>query len=138
MTTRKSVCYAYYGDGKFLGWYADSFGSVRPNSPKVYGDTEKQREVITKNFRNKLSKLNEKSELDLRNPLGSTLLNNGLNKDKDELSKFLNVELRVVECPEYDGPGDKRGEWIYADYAKVKEWASTEPTEFLDVVKNEK
>ena len=186
MTTRKSVCYAYYGDGKFLGWYADSFGSVRPTSPKVYGDSDEQKAIITKNFRYKLSKLDKKSDWDLHNPVGSALLNTGLDKDSELLSKYSEVELRVVECPHYDGPnpdfdkteakrirairwdafvkagiddipaGRERSKrvkefdesydgptydvpnWIYVDYSKVKEWASKEPTTFLDVVKNEK
>lgn len=161
-TKRKTVCFAYFGDGKFLGWYADTCGSVRKNSPKLYGYTEDQVETIKNNFRNNLSDLNEKS--DLGNFVhGLSLMDKSLNEDKEELSKYSSVELRVVECPYYDGPNpnyddakyvawveNERSEkgndfkfadcptelnhWLYCDYAKVKEWASVEPTEFLETI----
>ena len=54
---RKPICFAYFADGKFLGWYADSWGSIRKDSPKIYGYSEDQVETITKNFRHKMSKL---------------------------------------------------------------------------------
>jgi hypothetical protein len=100
---RFAVCFAYFGDGKFLGWYADSFGSVRENSPKVYGYTERQVGVITSNFRSKIAKLADKSDLaKLDGRLG--LIDAGMELDKAELSQYENVELKIVVCPEYDGP----------------------------------
>jgi hypothetical protein len=102
---RNSICFAYFGDGKFLGWYADTSGSIRPASPKVYIDTPEQRKIIETNFRNKLSKLNVKSDIaEKTGQPGLSLLDNSLNADKANLSQYSVVELRIVECPEYDGP----------------------------------
>lgn len=183
----KNICFAYYGDDKFLGWYGDSFGSIVKSSPKIYRNSKEQLEVISKNFNYKLRKLREKSQLGLID-IRLGIIDSGVNEDKDILSNYEDVELRLVECPEYDGtnPDFNRGEyetkyeeqtvllkaflsendidwndgpsllrsnlvdkfyttnprvkcdnWIYADYDKVREWASVEPTEFLDVIKKE-
>ena len=96
----KSVCFAYFGDGKFLGWYADSFGSVRKNQPKVYTNSEKQIEIITKNFRYKISELKHDSNLGDRNPALS-IIDNSLKGDSKLLYPKKHVELRIVECPKY-------------------------------------
>jgi len=154
---RKAVCCAYFGDGKFLGWYADSFGSIRSKGPKIYGYSPAQMETITSNFRSKLKKLDKKS--DLGNVIvGLSIVDDSLDADSKILSVYQNVELRVVECPVYDGPNadfdEKRHEnwnaykrattyepgncnWVYADYEQVNEWAANEPTEFLEVITKE-
>ena len=177
------MCFAYFGDGKFLGWYADTSGSIRKNEPKVYGDSPEQRAIIEKNFKSKMARLNEKSTLGaIPGYAGLTIIDESLNDDKHELLKYKDVELRIVECPIYDGPNPdfdkvayaklveeqhkqmvaegifiipapsiersravmefhKRvptpecNNWIHADYKKVKEWASAEPTEFIATVK---
>lgn len=108
----KSICFAYFGDGKFLGWYADSFGSIR-DSPKVYPNSERQLEIISSNFRNKVNKIKGVQEEDfgstvvkVMEPLnegGAKLLSLGMHSDRKILSQYENIELRVVECPEYDG-----------------------------------
>ena len=36
---RKTVCFEYFADGNFLGWYSDSFGTITKNQPKLYGYT---------------------------------------------------------------------------------------------------
>jgi hypothetical protein len=161
-TKRQSVCFAYFADGKFLGWYADSFGSIR-NSPKIYGNTENQKEIILKNFRHKLAELNKESTIG-KHDSRLSVIDRSLNADKTDLMQYNDIELRVVECPEYDGPNPnydavkykawlekERAEkldkfkyancppelnnWLYADYSKVKEWASKEPTQFLETMK---
>jgi len=189
----KSICFAYFGDNQFLGWYADSFGSIRL-SPKLYSNTEHQKGVITKNFRYKVEKalkdekLNSEKLISKHNEYAGALLGVGLRDDEATLSKYEDVELRVVECPEYSGPNPdfdkdawdieraKRREifnkeekeynipdgyskercefvnefdarhpelnkrpdnWIYCDYKKVTEWASNEPTEFLETIKTQ-
>lgn len=154
---RKAVCCAYFGDGKFLGWYADSCGSIRSKGPKIYGYSPEQMATITENFRYKVNKLDKKSDLGSIVP-GLTLLDRSWDNDSKILSQYQTVELRVVECPEYDGPNpdfDKvrhenwtaydrkpfyepcNPNWIYADYTKVNEWAEQEPTEFLEVITKE-
>lgn len=101
-TTQKTICFAYFADGKFIGWYADSFGSIRANSPKTYSYSEKQIEIVSKNFRHKLERGNTLS-LDLKNPAANYLLNSSLDADSKMLSQYNTIELRVVECPEYYG-----------------------------------
>ena len=111
-------------------------------------------------FLYKIQKLKEKSNIPIEtNPIGLTILNDSLDNDKEILKKSKNIELRVVLCPFYDGPNinynkevyrnwvkqhdikDKVPQeidfWVYADYSKVKEWASKEPIEFLFTIKAE-
>jgi len=160
MEKRKSICFAYFGDGKFLGWYADSFGSIRESSPKIYGNSKEQIETITKNFNYKLSKIDGEYTLSKRHPAFG-LIDNSLEGDSKILYPCKRVELKIVECPIYDGPNpdfDKEAykkavdewrptdhssprprcnNWIYADYDKVKEWAKNEPTEFIGEILRE-
>lgn len=185
----KNICFAYFADNKFIGWYSDSFGTITENSPKIYTNTDSQIDTITANFKYKLSKLKEESNL-AKNPILQELspLDNSLNKDKKFLSQYKEVELRVVDCPFYDGvnpdfdkeayvkkvneqtdllkafllengiewndgpslkrinlveefhkthPRIKSNNWIYADYKEVNEWAKTEPTQFLKIIKHD-
>jgi hypothetical protein len=151
---KKSVCFAYFGDGKFIGWYADTTGSVSQNAPKIYGYSPSQVEIIATNFRSKMKKLNVKSNLGSI-VSGLEILDRSLDYDSKILSQYQTVELRVVECSVYDGPNPNFDEvrhknwsaydrtpfyepgnlnWIYADYKKVNEWAMNVPTEFLEVI----
>jgi hypothetical protein len=121
----KSICFAYYADGSFIGWYADSFGSVRP-TPKIYSDSIKQIEIISSNFRNKIKRISEESVSDVmdkfraeegsllaleetdeiirkKNALGISTLAKYAIHDSEDLLRGKNIELRIVECPEYDG-----------------------------------
>jgi hypothetical protein len=103
---RKTVCFAYFGDGTFLGWYADTFGSIRKESPKLYGYTPEMVETIRGNFRRKLE-TGHKAAAELvgkYNPAGEALMKPGLDEDMKILSQYKDVELRAVECPIYDGP----------------------------------
>lgn len=161
----KSYCFAYYGDGKFLGWYADSFGSARANSPKLYSDLEKMLPTLTTNLTSKLTKINSSSFEEAKQKVTGLIGALGLAIfDSEDLLRGKDVELRAVECPYYDGPNlnydearaaafeiaqlelpkeqRKRVEegndwWVYADYNKVRVWATNEPTEFVAVIKPE-
>ena len=161
---RECICFAYFADGKFIGWYADSFGSIRKNSPKIYDNSESQISIIEKNFRYKISSINEKRNLAAISP-NLSIIDNSLNNDSANLAQYKNIELRIVPCPIYDGPNpefdsaayeswyenelrekgpnfkysdcpkeSKYQNWIYCDYTLVKEWASNEPTEFLKTI----
>lgn len=55
----RCICFAYFTDDQFIGWYGDSMGSVVKNSPKIYPDTEKQKEVIRTNFTSKIKKIKD-------------------------------------------------------------------------------
>jgi len=98
---------------------------------------------------------------DKKNHPALTILDSSIDNNKKQLSQYKTVELRIVDCPEYDGPNPKYNEakykkwvkkekaekgvnfkyancpkeldnWIYSDYAKVKAWASIEPKEFYE------
>jgi hypothetical protein len=113
----KSICFAYYVDGKFVGWYADSFGSCR-NYPKLYSNTEKQIHVVYSNFMRKMAAINtstfavEKSKVDGLAAVGLAIY------DSEELLRGKKVELRVVECPEYDGPNPNFNRSLYEKACK--------------------
>ena len=57
---KKSVCFAYYADGKWIGWHGGTFGGVS-NSPKVYSSFEGMRETIQKNLTHKINRINSTS-----------------------------------------------------------------------------
>lgn len=160
--TTPRICFAYFADGEFIGWYGGTFGPVS-KSPKVYTYSKEQIEVVSKNFRHKISEINRttlKEAHKTADSLGETI---GLLKftSEDKL-RGKKIELRVVICPYYDGPnplyntdafkkfnaeahakGQKIKDkdmpfdcqcWIYADYDKIQEWANDEPTEFLQTI----
>ena len=105
----KTICFAYFGDNEFLGWYADTFGSIR-SSPKLYGDSKEQTDIISKGFRYKLEKARKAEKLraeeiiEEANPFAGAILSSGLRGDEAILIKYKDIELRIVECPYYDGP----------------------------------
>lgn len=175
-TMEKTVCLAYFVDGRFVGWYSDTFGSVTPQSPKLYSYSERQVEIIFNNFTRKMNKIKETSFAEQSEKVEGLQALSLLVFEGEEVFRGKNVELRMVECPIYDGPNPDFNEeeharlvkeredkmradgvfdipapsaersmavakypriqsnrWIYADYSKVKEWASQEPNEFLNI-----
>lgn len=99
-----SIAFAYFVDGMFIGWYADTFGSVR-KSPKLYNASEKQIAVIRKNFNYKLKKISEssfKEELIISKNIAEALKT--LTFDSEELLRGRKVILKMVRTPFYDGP----------------------------------
>ena len=99
----KSICFAYFADGKWIGWYGGTFGGVSPN-PKVYSDLEHMRPVIQKNLTSKIAKINTSSldaEIGTLTGIPAISLFGFCSED---LLRGKEIELRVVECPEYDGP----------------------------------
>lgn len=104
--SKKSHCYAYYADGKFIGWYADTFGSVR-TCPKLYsGDVEVQSAIVKQSFSGKIRTINKTSFEEAKGlpeyqGLGAIAL---ARFDSEEKLRGKQIELRVVECPIYDGP----------------------------------
>jgi hypothetical protein len=180
MEKRKTICFAYFADDKFIGWYSDTFGSITPMSPKLYPDSQEMIDRIFSNFASKMKKINETSFDEAKEKVKGLQALSLAVFSGEELLKGSNATLRVVECPIYDGPNpdfDKEAydallderkakmqeagifdipapssarskaidefneknprpacdNWIYADYSKVKEWASQEPTEFLNL-----
>ena len=99
----KSVCFAYFADGKFIGWYGGTFGPVS-DSPKVYSSLESMRPTITKNLSNKLKTINETSFDEAKGTVTGIAAFGLLAFSCEDELRGKDVELRVVECPEYDGP----------------------------------
>jgi hypothetical protein len=132
MNTLNSVAFAYFSNDEFLGWYGGTFGGCS-TTPKLYNDSEHQCDVIRKNFQNKLKSVNESSLNEELPKAGNLLQTIGLLKfsSEDEL-RGKDVELRTVETPFYDGKGPDG--WVFADYSKVREWATNEPTEFKNTL----
>ena len=100
---KKAICFAYYADGEFIGWYADSFGSCR-NYPKLYDNTQEQIQTIYANFMRKMVAINTSTfAVEKEKVTGLAALGLAIYDSEDKL-RGKHVELRVVECPEYYGP----------------------------------
>lgn len=105
MENKKAICFAYFCDGKFIGWYSDTFGTVTENRPKIYRYSIEMLETIKNNLNYSLSKIKAKSELAQKTGVaGLAILDAGINSNREDLSQYTHIELRVVECPYYDGP----------------------------------
>lgn len=96
----KTVCFAYYIDGNFIGWYGDSFGRIS-NIPKVFYDINKTREIILKNFSLRINRIK-----DVINNNDSVSQIMSPTVDEDKILSSGEVELRVVNCPVYEGPNE--------------------------------
>lgn len=99
---KKNIVFAYFADEKFIGWYADSFGTIR-NYPKIYTMSENQLKIITINFQRKIKKINETTFDKAKEKVIGLLALSLTIFDSEELLRGKEVELRVVECPIYDG-----------------------------------
>lgn len=131
-TKTQLVAFAYFADNKFIGWYADSFGSVR-DTPKIYGNTPHQIEVISKNFKNKISKIQKTSfEVEKEKVYGIASIGLAI-FDSEKLLRGKSVELRVVNVP-YIHDETNRWQWMSDNYEKLKEWSQHEPTEFIKII----
>lgn len=107
-----SICFAYYADGKFIGWYGDTSGTVS-STPKLYQNTPKQIDVVQKNVKRKLDVINSTSfneQKDLVSGLESLSL---LRFSSEDLLRGKNIELKIVKCPFYDGPNPDFNEEEY-------------------------
>lgn len=158
----KTICFAYFGDGVFIGWYSDSFGTITSNRPKLYTYSTNQIATVKGNFIYGLSKIKKRDDLSAKKE-SDNVVDAILDINRKDLSQYTNIELRIVECPYYDGVNPNYDEekykewkedykaknngniryadcpkelesWIYADGTKVREWAEKEPTEFIEVV----
>jgi hypothetical protein len=98
-----SICFAYYMDGKWGGWYGGTFGSVS-SVPKVYCNTEKQIEIVVGNFTYKMKSIEESSFEKEKGKVEGLATLSLLRFDTEELLRGKEVELRIVTCPVYDGP----------------------------------
>lgn len=103
---RQTVCFAYFANGHFIGWYSDSFGTITKCNPKIYRYDKEQVETIRSNFRAKLRGAAQviAESIGKVNPAGGGIMMASFNADTEQLSRYRHVELRAVACPHYDGP----------------------------------
>jgi hypothetical protein len=133
----KTHCFAYYVNGEWVGWYGDTWGTVS-KTPKLYSNLNAVLPTVEKNFKNKLNKVNstsyreEKEKVfDFASALSLLVFRS------EELLRGKQVELRVVECPYYEGPDPTNDrKWVTADWDLVKKWAETKPNKFVGVITN--
>lgn len=119
MNTNKSVAFAYFSNDKFLGWYSGTFGGCSKTSPKLYNDTESQKQVITTNFQRKLKDINETSfDEEKEKTVGLEAIWLFRFDSEDEL-RGKDVELRIVETPFYDGPNPDFDKKVWKRYRKL-------------------
>lgn len=160
--SNKTIGFAYFGDGVFIGWYSDSFGTITSNRPKLYNYSTNQIATVKGNFIYGLSQI-KKNDDSSEKKEADNVVDAILHINRKDLRQYKNVELRIVECPYYDGVNPNYDEekykewkedykaknngniryadcpkelesWIYADRTKVREWAEKEPTEFIEAV----
>jgi hypothetical protein len=111
---RKNIAFAYFIDGVFGGWYSNSFGTVSPSSPKIYGDSQEQIDIITKNFQHKIKKINTTTFEEEKNKItGGIAVFGLLSFTNAEELKGKEIELRIVDCPIYDGPNPDFNKAVY-------------------------
>ena len=91
--TRECICFAYFVEGVFVGWYGDTFGSVS-TVPKIYTNTPEMIRRIQDNFQHKIKLLMREGDLKGFRALYS--------QGKEKLKG--KIELKAVMCPVYDGP----------------------------------
>ena len=103
MENYKTVAFAYFSENEFLGWYGGTFGSVA-KTPKLYGNSERQLATIEKNFQHKLKTVNTSSFDVEKDKVTGVAAISLLSYDGEEVLRNRNVELRIVESPEYSGP----------------------------------
>jgi len=99
---KKNICFAYYADGKWIGWYGDSSGQVT-SCPKLYTNSEEQLEIIKSNLTNKLHKINTSSFDEENKRVTGLAAFSLLSFSSERLLRGKDIELRIIECPEYDG-----------------------------------
>lgn len=135
MSQKKNICFAYFVEGRFVGWYADTFGSVRP-TPKIYTYSDEQVEIVFTNCIHKLEKINTSSYEEQKEKVTGLRAIGLLYYDSEDILRGKEVELRVVECPFYVG-FDPSGTWVDANIDEVKEWAKVEPVEYIGIIRYE-
>ena len=102
--TKKCICFAYYANDVFIGWYADTWGTVSANSPKIYGYSKEQLDKIRSSVIKKLQLINTSDYEKLKG--NATTLADTLSLaqfSSQEILKNKKIRLKVVECPFYEG-----------------------------------
>jgi len=129
----KAVAFAYFSKNKFLGWYADTFGSLRAH-PKVYRNSDVQIEVITRNFNHKLNEIARTNFKEAKGKVKGLAALGLLIFDSEDKLRGKEVELRIVELPFTDNSQ----KWLSLNRDEVALWASKPPRKFIKTIKHNK
>lgn len=126
----KSVCFAYYADGKWIGWHGGTFGSVS-DSPKVYSSYEGMYDTIQKNLTYKLNRINTTSYEEEKTKVEGLAALSLLVFDSEDELRGKEIEVRGVQCPEYEGENpDFDGEKYKREWDGHKELWNKKVKEF--------
>ncbi len=123
------MAFGYYDkEGKLIGWYADSFGSIRKH-PKIYGFSERQIDVIVDNTNYRVKRIQEGKQCPVAegistvNVVAGALMFKGLNADDKILSDLGEFELRTHKSPISNASNG----WHYPSQEEMDEWLANLP-----------
>ena len=97
---KNKIVFALFGDGKFISWTYGMFTQL-VDYPKVYTESNRQIEVVQKNFYSKIKRINKESEFHKNPGLEEMIIvDQSQNKESKILSGYSNFELRMYYLPE--------------------------------------
>lgn len=129
-TDKPTVAFAFYRNGKLLGYRQDTFGSIG-DRPKLYSYDREQVEVVIRNVTdNVLHQRPEyvdefKKRID---PRVGAYMANSLRNAHNLLTEGVIVEMRVVRAPDYEwcteyvGEDNRQIDWPIYPFEAVQEW----------------
>jgi len=97
---KENVIFAIFGDNQFIAWTYGMFTQL-VKYPKIYGNSERQIEVVLTNAKSKIRRLKEASNLANINPALS-IIDAGQNREKGKLENYKTFELGIYYCNEAD------------------------------------
>jgi hypothetical protein len=118
------MAFGYYTlDGKLVGWYADTFGSIRDN-PKIYGYSDRQMEVVLGNTKSKVKRIREEvanpavEVISSMNAVGGAMLKIGVDANEKILKDLGKFEMKVFKAP----ISNESNGWKYPTTEEMNEW----------------
>lgn len=90
---KNKVVFAIFGNGNFISWTYGMFTQL-VDFPKIYDESEKQIEVVVKNFYSKIRKIKNPINLSQYHP-GFKLVDLGSEHDNSILSNYSEFELKM-------------------------------------------
>jgi hypothetical protein len=95
-----TIALAYLNkEGEIVAWSADTFGSPR-DYPKTYEDCLKNRDMLSRKFRNREEFGNATSDLiGSLNSFGGAIMKASLEVDKDIFSEKGIISSKIIELP---------------------------------------
>lgn len=141
MENTTTIAFAFYREGKLLGYRQDTMGSIG-DKPKLYTYSTDQVATVIRNVTGNLETSRPEIVDWMRenDPRTGTFLANSLRNAHKILTEGVVVEMRVVKAPSYEwyteyyGPENKELKWPIYPVEEVKEWLKTpEDHEVIEV-----